>query len=158
MSILEGYTLCIIEHSNDEYSIHGLWQEPWDKHQRDFKHYPLEESTLRSILNELHQKWYSGRRNTSHPDLNFWRHEFDHHGAIIEHVKENGQLKEDELDYFSTVLDLFDQAVRKGSSFIESFERHSTPYGTEFRIPLDKDMHFIRLKILSSVHMKQSTN
>ena len=97
------YYLSLIK-EKDTYSIHGLWpQTSAVKYPTYCKKVNFYISSLKPILNELEENWYS----TEEKDEDFWKHEWEKHGScVFTYITE--------FDYFKKTLDLFKEAKEKG--------------------------------------------
>eukprot|EP01059_Diplonema_ambulator_P032286 TRINITY_DN626_c1_g1_i1.p1 TRINITY_DN626_c1_g1~~TRINITY_DN626_c1_g1_i1.p1 ORF type:complete len:338 (+),score=102.31 TRINITY_DN626_c1_g1_i1:39-1016(+) len=81
------------------WTIHGLWPQ-WTEYCGGEK---FDVSLLEPILPKLEEYWPSNKCTDGSCDAKFWEHEWDRHGSCAEN--------RDELNFFSTALDLYKQHV-----------------------------------------------
>ena len=125
------YFLSLIKEPDDKWSIHGLWP------QNTLEKYPqfcnpnatFNLNKLDSIINRLHEDWYSNRGE----DSNFWEHEYLKHGTC-------NFNNFDELEYFETTLDLFDRALK-----INLQEEYYNENTNKCLIPVNQQLQFFKL-------------
>lgn len=94
------YYLSLLREGDDKYTIHGLWPQ-YDAHNYPTycKRVTFSYNALMPIMERLHKFWASDREK----DSEFWKHEWYKHGSCV-------FTPMSELDYFTTALDLFDEA------------------------------------------------
>ena len=123
------YYLSLLKENTDTgWSIHGLWP------QYDEKNYPVyckkvvfDNTKLEPILSNLEENWYSNKGT----DEDFWKHEWEKHGSCV-------FSDIDELQYFSTALKLFFEAVDKTLP-----EKYYNQDKNTCLIPVDLNFNFI---------------
>ena len=116
------YYLSLIKTDN-KWHIHGLWPQYDTKtYPRFCRNIPFNIKTLNSIINNLHDNWYSTKDN----DSLFWEHEWNKHGTCMFQPKMN------ELEYFSKTLELYNKV--KEQNIIELYCNESK---TKSMIPFD---------------------
>ncbi len=119
------YYLSLIK-TEDKWHIHGLWPQ-YDKktYPKFCRNIPFDITKLNSIINNLHDNWYS----TKEKDSQFWEHEWNKHGTCMF----NNQPQTNELEYFSKTLELFNKV--KDQNIIELYCTNQSK--TKSMIPFD---------------------
>ena len=130
---MPGFLLSLMRHhgSNPEFSIHGLWPEPWVH--SGFVHYKLDLEDIKPLMPDLRKYWHSYRGKS---DAGFWRHEFEHHGEFMHHLHAADHAGYTQYEYFATTLRLYHEAVSRGTAYIEQYRVD----GGEYRIPVDGEL------------------
>ena len=78
------YYLSLIK-TDDKWHIHGLWPQ-YDKktYPKFCRNIPFDITKLNSIINNLHDNWYSNKDK----DSLFWEHEWNKHGTCMFQMNE----------------------------------------------------------------------